>query len=83
MQVTKVKNGKIRDDWDWNGRDAKGHVIRTDLFGLLVPRAGGQPLFSNTIGRTFREQIPVWLADYERMLRNYGQDVLKDSPDVF
>ena len=80
--VSRPRDGERRDDDDWHGRDSGGALVRTSVFMLLRPRAGGEDLFHKPGGLPFKDKISVWLRDYERMLRRYGQDILEDSPMV-
>jgi len=50
---------------------------------VLRSRGVSGPLLRRVTGLLFREQIAVTLSGFVRMLREYGADILADSPTVF
>jgi|WetSurMetagenome_2_1015567.scaffolds.fasta_scaffold42537_3 hypothetical protein len=80
-EILRLRDGQRRDEYDWNFQDAEGMQVRESLFTLASSRAGSQQLFHKPGGLPFKQKVSIWLGDYEHMLRVYGQDILKDSPD--
>jgi hypothetical protein len=81
-RVSRVENDEVRDDYDWNFRDKEGLLVSQSVFMLLNSRTGGAELFHKPGGLPFKEKISIWLVDYERMLRTWGEDILEDRPGV-
>lgn len=59
--------------------DDKGTRVREALSSILKRRDVRGRLLTSVGGLDFREQIKITLADFARMLREYGQQILDDS----
>ena len=80
-RVSEGKNATYRDAVD--ERDKHGVRVREHLSSFFVRRGVRGRLFTKTGGLELHQRIKTTLSDYARMLRLYGQEVLKDSPTVF
>lgn len=61
--------------------DPEGRRVRERLSILLLERGVRDRLFTRVTGLSLKDQIPVTLGDYVRMLQKYGQMVLDDNSD--
>lgn len=59
--------------------DAQGRLVRASLSQLLRARGIRDRLYTKVTGLSLRDQIPITLRDYARMLQTYGQMVLDDD----
>lgn len=78
-KIARVIDGHITSHF---ARDERGLLVRESLYNWVV-RRGGSPAFTKIGGRSFKERIPIILKEIARMLQNYGQEILADSPGVF
>ena len=62
--------------------DNQGILVRQTLSALLRRKGVRQKLYTKVTGLSLVQKIPITLADYERMLNDYGKDILADSPSA-
>lgn len=62
--------------------DARGVTVREGLASLLRRRGVRERLFAPVSGRDLPDRVKITLQDFARMLRNYGQAILADSPEA-
>jgi hypothetical protein len=79
VKVALVVNGKKTPHY---AVDDNGIRVREGLFHLLSRRGVRDRLFRNVGDLALREKIRITLADFAQMLKNYGEDILADSPDA-
>ena len=75
--ISIVNNGSRTKAFE---RDETGKKVREYLSAWLLARGVRSRLFTPTTQMAFGEQIPVVLADFARMLREHGAEVLNDRP---
>lgn len=59
--------------------DSYGRRVRGELANLLMLHGVRDKLFRQVTGLSLKDQIPIILGDYARMLQRYGQMVLDDD----
>ncbi len=75
--IARVIEGQPARDW---AVDKQGKRVRGELANLLVARGVKWPRFTKVTGLSLKEQMPITLRDYARMLQEHGQMVLEDNP---
>ncbi len=75
--VARVIEGQPAQDW---AVDKQGKRVRGRLEDLLLAWGVRWPRFTKVTGLSLKEQMPITLRDYARMLREHGQMVLEDNP---
>ncbi len=76
-QVARIVAGKKTP---YHAVDDKGERVREGVFNLLRRRGIEGPLLTKLTGLDLRARIKIALNDFARLLKDYGQDVLNDSP---
>lgn len=62
--------------------DARGVTVREGLASLLRRLGVRERLFAPVSRRDLPDRVKVTLQAFARMLRNYGQAILADSPEA-
>ncbi len=75
--VARVIEGQPAQDW---AVDKQGKRVRGELANLLLAWGVRWPRFMKVTGLSLKEQMPITLHDYARMLREHGQMVIEDNP---
>jgi hypothetical protein len=61
--------------------DSHGRLVRASVSQLLRARGIRDVLFTWVTGLTVKDQVPITLGDYARMLQAHAPMVLDDDPD--
>jgi hypothetical protein len=62
--------------------DERGLRVREYLSTLLAETRRGPVRLTKVTGLDLWRRIPITLGDFARMLKEHGQDILRDSPEV-
>lgn len=77
-KVSRMINGQPVFDY---AVDAHNRLVRASISQLLRAHGIRDRLFTRVTGLSFKDQIPITLCDYARMLQAYAQMVLDDNPE--
>lgn len=77
-KVSRMVNGRPATDY---AVDAHGRLVRAYLSQLLRAHGVRDVLYTRVPGLTVKDQIPITLGDYARMLQVHARMVLDDNPD--
>lgn len=79
-KIALVKNGEKTTHY---AIDDSGARVREGLFSYIQRHGVNHFPFEKIETDDLKENIRSWLADYAKMLRQHGEEILKDSPSVF
>lgn len=79
-KVARVISGRVTECY---ARDETGALVRESIVSILSRKGVRSRLFTNVSGISLGKRILITLEDFARMLREYGEDILNDSPSVF
>ena len=78
-KVARVVNGRKTEHY---AVDGNGVRVREGLFHLLRRRGAPDSALSRTKGLELHDKITTVLDDFARMLKQFGPEILADSPDA-
>ncbi|MHB0916124.1 MAG: hypothetical protein ACYC5A_11050 [Thermoleophilia bacterium] len=79
-KIALVENGEKTSHY---AVDETGARVREGLFSYIKQRGVSQFPFEKIDSDDLKDEIRIRLEDYAQMLRQYGEEILKDSPAVF
>jgi hypothetical protein len=79
-RIAIVTNGVVTK---YFARDEGGALVREPLYAMLTRKGARGSAFTRVSGLPLEKRIPITLADFARMLRTEGRDILADSSSVF
>jgi len=75
-KVVRLIDGKLPVEY---AVDSNGVRVREGVYSLLRRKGVRERLFTQVTGLGLRDQIPITLGDFARMLKNHGSEIFSDS----